>query len=226
MNKEVKPPENNPNLEQILKEKELQRQKIILINKRDSAPVLNDLSKLGYSLQWISDLYSQKLYYENAIPILIKWLPLVDNIDVKEDIVRALTVKWAKPEAAHILIKEYRKLYNESNTGIKWAIANAFTVVADDSIYDDLVEIINDKSNGESRKMLALTLGRMKNPKAEDILITLLNDEVVAGHAVMGLGKLKSKKAIPVIKTFLSHPRTWIRNEAKKALLRIEKSRN
>jgi hypothetical protein len=226
MTKVIKHPLTKQNLEQILREKEIQRQKIIQINKRDSEPVLIDLRGIGYKIEWISDLYSQKIWYQNAIPVLLKWLPLIDNLDVKEDIVRALTVKWAKPDAARILIEEYKKLHNESNTGIKWAIANALTEVADDSVFDDLVELINDQSNKESREMLAIALGKMKNPKAEDVLIALLKDEVVAGHAVMGLGKLKSKKAVPAIEGFLSHPRTWIRNEAKKALSRIERSRN
>jgi len=72
--------------------------------------------------------------------------------------------------------------------------------------------------------MLALSLGNMKNQRAEDVLIDLLDDDEVAGHAIIALGKLKSKKAYPAIKRFLIHPKSWVRNEAKKALAKIDKA--
>jgi HEAT repeat protein len=56
------------------------------------------------------------------------------------------------------------------------------------------------------------------------VLIDLLDDDEVVGHAIIALGKLKSKKAYPAIERFATHPKAWIRKEAKKALARIEKS--
>jgi HEAT repeat protein len=64
----------------------------------------------------------------------------------------------------------------------------------------------------------------MKNRRAEDVLIDLLDDDEVAGHAIIALRKLKSKKAYPAIKRFLTHPKAWVRNEAKKALAKVDKA--
>jgi len=215
---------NRQNSARILDEKEQQRLRIIEINKQASVPMLADLAEIGFQLEWISDLYSKKLNYKQAIPILLQWLPRMENLDVKEDIVRALSVPWAKPIAARLLAVEFYKLRNESNTGIKWAIANALSVVADDSVFEEIVKLVQDTSHGASRTMLALSLGNMRNPQAQDVLISLLEDDLVAGQAIVALGKLKSKKALPVIERFLTHPKGWVRREAKTAMVRINKT--
>jgi hypothetical protein len=206
-----------------LEEKKWQQQRITAITRIASAPVLVDLARAGFQVELVSDLFNKSINYKNAIPILLHWLPRVDNLDVKESIVRALSVSWAKPAAARALVEEFRKVKYESNTGIKWTIANALSVVADDSVFSEIVDLVQDSQNGKAREMLAVSLGNMKNPNAQDILIGLLEDDEVAGHAVVGLGKLRSKKAIPEIERFQTHPKSWIRKEAKKALVRIEK---
>ena len=223
-------PENKIHITQqelvhILEVREQERQRLIAINKRDSLPVLTDLAEAGFHLEWIEDLYSKQLNYKDAIPILLRWLPQIDNLAVKEGIVRALSVSWAKPVAAQPLIIEFRKLRNESNTGIKWAIANALSVVADDSVYTEILNLVQDPGHGSARQMLAISLGSMKNPAAQDVLIDLLSEDEVAGHAIMALGKLRSTKARTAIERFLTHPKSWVRREAKKAIARIDKSK-
>lgn len=210
-----------------VEQRERERQRRIEINRKDSIPVLKDLAHAGIEIEWISELNrrNQEINYREAIPVLLHWLPRIDNVDVKETIVRALTVSWAKPIAAEPLIQEFKKYGDKENSGIKWAIANALEVVGDDSVFAEIVQFVQNKEHGSARQMLALTLGKMKDPRAEEILMQLLGDEEVEGHAIMALGKLKSKNAVPEIEKYLNHPRTWIRNEAKKALKRIEKKK-
>lgn len=204
---------------------EYERLRRMELNRQDSIPVINDLARIGYSLEWLDDLYHhQKEKYPTAIPILLKWLPKIDNLDVKEVIIRALSVPWAKPQAGPQLIIEYKKLKFNLESGIRWAIGNALSVVADDSVLPDILEILLDKTNGKSREMFAVALGNMKNPIVEDELINFLDDEQLAGHAIMALRKLKSKKALSALEKFLTHPKTWVRNEAKKAVEKINRS--
>ena len=82
-----------------------------------------------------------------------------------------------------------------------------------------------DKQNGQSRKMLTLALANMSKPEVEDVLVELLNDPDVAGHAIIALDKRGTLKSIPQIEMFLQHSVTWIRNAAKKALANIQKRR-
>lgn len=214
----VKP---NKELAKKLEEKERERQRIIALNKQASAGVLADLAQAGYPVEWVSDLFNKPMDYSAAIPILRHWLPKVDNLDVKEAIVRALSVRWAKPDAAPELISELEKLRDAPYHGIKWAIGNALSVVADDSVYQKIEELAREPVYGSARQMIAVALGNMKNPRAVDVLIELLQDEEVAGHILIALRKLKAEKARPHIERFLHHPKTWVRNEAKKALAKL-----
>jgi HEAT repeat protein len=71
--------------------------------------------------------------------------------------------------------------------------------------------------------MVVVALGRMRNPAAVQILIELLGDEQVAGHAVKALRKLRAPAARERLVAMSNHPKTWIRNEVKKTLDAIEK---
>ncbi|MGH9243237.1 MAG: HEAT repeat domain-containing protein [Acidimicrobiales bacterium] len=64
----------------------------------------------------------------------------------------------------------------------------------------------------------------MKDPKAVDVLIGLLDDPDVEGHAVVALGNLRAESARDRIEPLLEHPKTWIRQEAKRALAKIDKA--
>jgi hypothetical protein len=159
--------------------------------------------------------------YPAAVPILLRWLPKVTERSVKEDIIRTLSVPWARPAAIQPLIAEFRG--TTPDDGIGWVIGNALEVVADDSVFDDIVELANDRSYGRSREMVVAALGNMKSAKAREILIDLLDDDEVAGYAVMGLGKLRATEARPKVERFLKHSEDWVRKEAKKALAKMDR---
>jgi hypothetical protein len=204
-------------------EKEEQRQKQISINRVASEPILLELREAGFDIDWVSDLYNKRLNYKDAIPVLLNWLPRIDNKAVKEDIVRSLSVPWArKTIAPKLLVEEFRKPEN-TGLGLKWAIGNALSVVADETVCTSIMEMIRDESYGKAREMLVVSLGNMKLFEVEDFLIKLLKDENLHGYAIMALGKLRSKKSRPEIELFLTHSKTWVRNEAKKALKKIDK---
>jgi len=72
--------------------------------------------------------------------------------------------------------------------------------------------------------MLALALAHMQDPRAVTVLLDLLEDEQVVGHAVMALGKLKAPAARVRLKELTQHPIDWVGKEAKKALASIDQS--
>jgi HEAT repeat protein len=190
----------------------------------EAQPVIDELRAQGYPVDAVADLLNKRLRYADAIPTLLRWLPRVKDPAVKEDIVRALSVPWARPAAASPLIHEFVKAPNDSELGLRWTIANALAVVADDSVFDDVVALLRNPEYGRAREMLALALANMKTPRAADVLVAALQDPVLAGHAVKALGKLKSKRAESAIRPFTNHPKAWIRAEAKKALKSISKA--
>lgn len=191
-----------------------------------AAPLLSELAEAGLPVETISELYQKKFNYKNAVPILLKWIPHISNLYVLDDIVRALTDKRAKPIAAPVLIMLFKQVGNLTGSDIRWTIGNALSVVADDSVFDEVVELVTDQRYGRDREMLAVALGNMKNPKVVDVLISLLSDEQVAGHALIALGKLKAEQARPFIQSFLEHPKAWVRKEARRALNKLDRKRD
>lgn len=218
--------QSDPAYVQQMKDKDREWQERVIQNHKAAAPIVADLVGAGFNIESIADLRHQGKKYPLAIPILLRWLPQVDNMAVKEEIVRDLSVPWAKPQAAPALIEEFQRGDPVNWSGLRWTIGNALSIVADDSVFPEIAQLARDRKYGRAREMLALALGNMRNPAAVDVLIELLDDRDVAGHAVMGLGKLKAAKARSKIEPFLQHEKAWVRKEAKKALAKIDRKRS
>jgi len=192
-----------------------------------SEPILAELAESGVEVERLSQLIKEPIDYRPGISVLLKWLPLVDNLAVKRTLVQVLTVKWARPVAAHPLIEEYLKVpidtVDDMSMLFKWEIGSALSVVADASVFDEVVALVRDRRHGWARQMLAVALGNMKDPRVVGVLIDLLDDEEVAGHALVALRKLAPVEARGAIERFVDHPKTWVRNEARRAVAKIDK---
>ncbi len=202
---------------------ELEKQRVAAAEEytQAAAPLIAELVSCGYDVPSI-DLLARSKAYKDAAPILVKWLPRVTNSRVKGSIVSALSVSWVTPEAVMALMHEFRNAPESANTSLKWAIGNALEVVARDENFDEIVELVQDKRHGAARQMLAMALGKMKNPKAVDVLIYLLDDDDVVGHALIGLKKLRATEARSHIVRLIKHPKAWVRKEAIQALRKID----
>ena len=196
----------------------------IAVNRDAATPIVQELVAAGFAVNTVADLHAQRLDYAAAIPILLAWLPKVQNLDVKQDIVRCLSVPYAKPFAAGPLIREFRRAADESATGLRWVIGNALEVVGDDAVVDDMIELATDRGYGKTREMLVAALGNMSDQRVIPVLLDLLKDEEMSGHAIVALGKLKPPAARSHIEPFLKHPNAWVRKEAKKTIEKIDKA--
>lgn len=182
-----------------------------------------DLAAAGFEVDGARDLLRSGKYPANLVPILVRWLPLVQYDALKEDIVRTLSVPWARA-AAPALIAEFERAALDQPLGLGWAIGNALEVVANDAITVDMLRLATDRRYGTARQMLVRGLGRLKDPHVIDVLIDLLADEDVFGHAVVALGKLRARAARPHLEPLLRHKSATVRNAAKTALGRIDKA--
>jgi hypothetical protein len=206
-----------------MKRFEEEHRELIELHRRALAGVINELRVAGFAIETLDELRRSGKKYVAAVPILLKWLPLVTVDDAKDSVVRTLSVPWARPVAAIPLIEAFREATNDRS--LKWAIGNALSVVADDSVFDEIADLARNKEYGKAREMVAVALGNMKDQRAVEVLIDLLGDEEVVGHAVMGLGKLRAKSARSQIERLVNHPKAWIRKEAKRALAKIDKAK-
>lgn len=187
-------------------------------------PILAELAVAGYQARSLADLRHSGVRYREAVPVLLGWLPRVTDRRVGEEIVRALTVPWARPAATRPMIEEFRRVdlsVDPTGTGLRWTIGNALDVLADDSVFDELVGLARDRRYGKARQMIVLGLGKSKRPEVVEVLLGLVDDPDVDGHAVKALGRLKARDARAALERKLDDERAWVRGEARKALARL-----
>ena len=103
----------------------------------------------------------------------------------------------------------------------KWAIGNSISIILDKRFEQEYIDIINDSTNGTTRQMFVLTLGRLKCNKAIDSFINLLDDDEINGHIIIALGYFNNKDLIHYIEPFLKHEQKWIQREAEKSIKKL-----
>src|SRR5215469_2511765 len=74
-----------------------------------AGPLLQELAEVGFDVETLDDLRHQGKPWQAAIPILSRWLTRVEDLNLKESIVRCLSVPWTKDETIAKLIAEFRK---------------------------------------------------------------------------------------------------------------------
>jgi len=213
--------------EWVARERERERERRVAEQafRAEETPTLQDIAHAGLRINSVWDLVNESQSYPEAIPVLMKHLPIPYHRRIREGIARALTVKEAKGVACRVLLEEFKKSDDPSPNGFKWALANALSVTADQSVLDELIELAADRSHDGARDGIVRALANFPgDERVVDVLIDVLSDETVAGHAVTALGKLKAKRAEPCLERFLTHPQAWVRKEAKKAIEAIRRT--
>lgn len=211
---------SKPKTKEEIEETLLLAKQIELERAKEYKGLIDELADLDIKINSIWDLVNSKSKYPKAIPILMKYLPLVKYVRNKEGIVRALTVPEAKGLVVPLLVKEYLQLPIDKEN-LRWAIGNTiYTTITEDDV-ESILPIVLDKTNGTSRQMFVAALGKVKLEKAEDVLVNLLDDEEVTPHALEALGRMKSRKAREKITMLTNHPKALLRKEALKTLKKL-----
>jgi hypothetical protein len=194
--------------------------------------LLDELRDVGVDVQNVWELVNTKSRYPAAIPVLIDWLRRADEVvqpyeaeRFKEGLVRALSVKEAHPAAAPVLIDQMRACGNRGDRwmGLPWAIGNALSIVADDTVFDPVVVLAYDTSLGRAREMLMYAIGAMKREDATGALLGLLDDPDVAGHAIDALAKRGDPAARDAFTAFADDQRAWVRRAAQRGLKKLDR---
>ena len=197
-------------------------------NIEDIGPILADLRANGLAIDDIEQHRWQDVDPGDAVLILIKWLHKLDNADIISAIAGVLAMPWARGLATADLIMTFRRLPDILETGAKWSVADSLANVADASVFDELVELIQDKRHGRAREMLVLGLARTKNERAVEVLIDLLQKDDLTLHAIVALRKLggRAEAARTLIEGYIDHPNAAFRKEAGKAIRALDRAKN
>lgn len=164
--------------------------------------------------------------YQNAIPVLTQWLSRATEPDNLDSLAKALH----HPVARKLALKPLIDLFTDTNHPLddkhwRWSVGDAIGTLWDDRYFDDLSSIVTDRRYGAERQMIVEGMGRSKHPAAVDVLISVLDDPSVEGHALSALRRLRTERARPYFEERLNHEIDWIRKEAKVGLARLDGKR-
>jgi hypothetical protein len=72
-------------------------------------PIIDELHSWATRLKPLVDLTARQ-NWKTALPLLLRWLPLLDDdLDIKQEIIRCLSVPWIGDGATDELIEEFKK---------------------------------------------------------------------------------------------------------------------
>ena len=189
------------------------------MKRLDKEMLIQEARQKGVEINNINDLIKINMKYRDLVPILLKHLNEVTDESDKEFIVRCLGVKGFY-EATKPLINEF---YKSNNISFKWAIGNSLSIISDVESVPELIKIVQEKEHGIARQMIVDGLGAYKSDDVKAVLVNLLNDDEVVGHAISGISKIGDKELIKYIEPFLTYKVKWVRNEVRKAIKKLEK---
>lgn len=184
-------------------------------------PILDDLVKVGYKVESLYELRHQGRTWEPAIPILLHWLSLINIRNLKEEIITCLSVPWTGTRATEYLIQEFK------NTAVSdhyyaWTVGNALSIVDVKGREKEIIQLCRNPKYGMARQMMVMNLHRLRRfPEAEETALDLLEQDDVKLHAIIALGRMKSKRALFHLEKLLTDKRAPIRKEARKAITKI-----
>lgn len=200
-----------------------------LLGRREAfkRAIAAELHEAGYDVASIDELRESGVRYRDAVPILLSWLRRVDDDPTyQEFVVRALTVPWARKVATEPMLRLFREGSQQTpaEQGRAWAVGNALKVLATDSDFPEMARLAAEPTYGRARQMVVLWLGATKKHKSEavDILIDLLDDPDVNGHATEALAKLKAPHSRDALAAMTDDDRAWVRKTAKRAVARLD----
>ncbi len=201
---------------------------MILDNSEDER-VCKALGTVGIEAESIYDLVNSSSDYGEAIPLLLEWLPKVKSDRIKEGVARALTVSRAGAHALDCMIREFinYKAENKSQDGTKWAMGNAISVMGTRKEYQErlgvIIDMCLDPKHGTGRWMMLYILVRFRCPETIEAFYKLLDDPDLRVFVPWGLARLRVFEARDTITAMLDDPDPHVRDEAKKALAKLDK---
>ena len=185
----------------------------------EQSAILADLRALGYEFSNLSAFAQSGVRYKDAVPTLLEWLRKARTPMMQRVIAHALTNPSATGTAMPALIGAFRNFTDEADT--RWAVGASIESAYVDTYFDDVAALALDRNYGDARQMVALALGKSKRPEAVDVLLQLMDDHDISGHAVFALSKRPNPRAREALEEKLTDDRPWVRKKAALGLRKI-----
>jgi len=188
----------NPEFVKREQQRELELELKMQKSRQIQAQLLFDLREVGVEIESVWDLLKTRSRYPQAYPILVDHLCRAYDRRTLEGIVRALT----RPDAQcawDILLRLFLADDDRTTLGLKWAIANAMSIIMLTAPQvEQVLQIVRDPRHGQTRGVLVSQLFRLLRPDLEQILEELKADPELApdvARARKDMAKLNKRRA-------------------------------
>jgi HEAT repeat protein len=195
------------------------------MTREEDQRVVAQLRQVGLDVSSVWDLVHTADDYTDAVPVLATMLSRTADYEVKEGIVRALSLKAFRAAAFEALVSTLEELFHDATPRadtLKWAIGNALSVQATRDDAETLTSLLRRQEAGGARQMIALAIGRIKYRSAASVLVRLLEDPQVAAQAASALGKINAHEAKDALSQLARTAKGLAKKEADKALARLQ----
>jgi len=196
------------------------------LRHQEFADLNRELSECGLVVRWLpQDLIGKEKELVCSIPILKKWVFEGQSPGLVEFCMRLLTYPPLKKTstAKEIFPIVYDERFTSSQ---RWTMGNTMAFIANDEVYNDLINVIETERFGSSRQMFIVALGNIPRPETINYLAGLLQNPKYfthAGYTIMALNKLKAIETIELVRAYDECPRKWVAHKAKKTVMKFDK---
>jgi len=206
---------------------------MLSLKRRDKTAeaILSDLKAAGYSVDSLEDVGVVGDPPPTVSAILANWVGRVppkytQRLNRAVARVGARSAPKIPSRTTGELIQEFRTRNPIRGVGFTslWDIGDEIYRKYSDRYFDDVSSLAVDRQYGVDRQMLVLSLGKSKRPEAVSVLLGLLDDYPVSGHATEALARLRSEAARPGLSRMLSDDRDWVRTQARKGLKYLDEA--
>jgi len=169
--------------------------------RKARVPLVADLRAFGVEVESEWDLVNTTKPYPDAVPVLLRHLPKGYPDRVREGIARALAARGPRALAAgrdrhawDVLVVEFQKSKDPTALGAKWGMACALSVAGDDSVIEEVIELLSEERHGENRVPLLDVLARSQVEEAHRLLKNPADDPQLGQGAKELLKKKKRRR--------------------------------
>lgn len=159
-------------------------------NIEDAKPLIAALREAGVSLNSLNDVIQVEKLHPAVIPVLLEHLDREKSEYVRGSMALALAVPeaivgWSKIKTA--FLNDPKPTTDVSRTKWQWALA--LGAIANDSMLDEVIDLLKNPAHGRDRVPLIQVLLRSKESRAKKVLEELESDPVIGKDAKMARKK-------------------------------------
>ncbi len=175
---------------------------------------------LGIESKGLTDLTYRKMADDQCISILIRYIPLFQNVGIRLDLIKQQFCRKNNTECSDFLEKWYYDLKRENalNKAIENTLDNAFAKIQDKRKVAFYLQCIE---KADAFPLVMTMLGKWNIANAKPIIIDRLENDRIKTNAIRALGCYKDKSTVPLIEKYRNSAYPGVRKEAEKVLNKL-----